>query len=115
MNPALAAPVLAAASVGHDVALALVTLGTVVIIASALGALRSTDDALARVHFLSPLSSLGVPLVGAGICVAQGWGIADGEILLVVFLFFFTGPAMSAATGRLIAQQDGLLSTEGPE
>lgn len=115
MNASPAAVLLATAGTGHDVALALAGLGTAVVIASVLGALVAGDDELTRVHFLSPVSSLGMPLVGAGVCVAQGWGITDGEIILVVALFFFTGPAMSAATGRLIAQQDGVLSAQGPE
>lgn len=108
-------PLVSAAGAGHDVALALAALGTAIVVASAIGALVAGDDELTRVHFLAPLSSLGVPLVGAGVCVAEGWGITDGQILLVLGLFFFTGPAMSVATARLIAQQDGVLSTEGPE
>ncbi|MGH8979911.1 MAG: monovalent cation/H(+) antiporter subunit G [Acidimicrobiales bacterium] len=105
----------AAECIGHDVALGLVALGTAVIVASVLGALAVRGDELTRLHYLSPLSSLGVPLLGAGVCVARGWGIADGEIILVLGIFFFTGPAMSAATARLIAEQDGMLPTEGPE
>lgn len=109
------AVLLATAGVAHGIALALAGLGTAVVISSVLGALVAGDDELTKVHFLSPVSSLGIPLVGAGVCVAEGWGITDGEIILIVALYFFTGPAMGAATGRLIAQQDGMLPAQGPE
>lgn len=99
---------------GHDIALALVGLGTALIVASAAGAALS-GEALTRVHFLTPVTSLGAPLVGAGVCVAEGWGLTSGEIILVLFVLFISGPVLSAATGRLIAQQDGLLSEKGPE
>lgn len=100
---------------GHDVALGLVGLGTAVIVASCIGALVVGDDELTRVHFLSPVTSLGAPLVAAGVGVADGWGLAAGQIILIAGLLFVTGPVMSAATGRLIAQHDGLLATGGPE
>lgn len=100
---------------GHDVALALVALGSAVIAASSLGALLASGDQLTMVHFLTPVTSLGVPLVGAGACVAEGWGLTSGEILLIVGILFVTGPVMSSATGRLVAQQQGILQTEGPE
>jgi len=101
--------------VGHDVALALVALGSAVIAASSIGALVVRGDTLTAVHFLSPVTSLGAPLVGAGVCVAEGWGLTAGEILLVVGILFVTGPVMTSATGRLVAQQQGLIETGGPE
>lgn len=99
---------------GHDVALALVGLGTALIVASVAGAVLA-GEALTRVHFLTPITSLGAPVAGAGVCVAEGWGITSGEIVLILFVLFISGPVLSAATGRLIAQQDGLLSEKGPE
>lgn len=100
---------------GHDVALALVGLGTAVIVASAVGAMVTGPDELTRVHFLSPITSLGAPIAGAGVCVAEGWGLAAAEVVLIVFVLFVSGPVLSAATGRLIAQQEGLLEGKGPE
>ncbi len=100
---------------GHDLALALVALGSAVISASSLGALLSRSDELTMVHFLTPVSSLGAPLVGAGVCVAEGWGITSGEIILIIGILFVTGPVMTSATGRLIAQRQEILRTEGPE
>lgn len=100
---------------GHDVALALVSLGSAVMVAAALGSLAVRSDELTRVHFLTPVTSLGAPLVAAGVCVAEGWGLTSGQIVLIVGLLFATGPLMTAATGRVIAQQDGLLEGGGPE
>lgn len=99
----------------HDVALALVGLGTAVIVAAAVGAVAARGDELTRVHFLSPVTSLGAPIAGAGACVAQGWGLPSAEIVLVLVLLFVSGPVLSAATGRLIAQEDGLIAEAGPE
>lgn len=99
---------------GHDVALALVGLGTALMVASVVGAVLA-GEALTRVHFLTPITSLGAPVAGAGVCVAEGWGITSGEIVLILFVLFISGPVLSAATGRLIAQQNGLLSEKGPE
>lgn len=99
---------------GHAVALALVGLGTAVIVGASLGALVMRSDELTKVHFLSPITSLGAPLVGAGVCVAQGWGITSGEIALVLGMLAVAGPVQSAATGRLVAQIDGILETAGP-
>lgn len=100
---------------GHDVALALVGLGTALIVASAVGALVAGPDELTRVHFLSPITSLGAPIAGAGVCVAEGWGLTSAEIILILFVLFVSGPVLTAATGRVIAQQDGLLDDQGPE
>ena len=100
--------------IGHDVALALVALGTAVLVASSLGALAVRDE-LTRVHFITPVTSLGGPLVGAGICVAEGWGITDGQIIVILVLLLVSGPVLGEATGRVIAQSDGLIDAGSPE
>lgn len=98
-----------------DVAFGLIALGTAVIVASAVGVLAVRTGELERLHFLTPTTSLGAPLVGIGLCVRDGWGLATGEILLVVALLFVTGPVISSATGRLIAQQRGIIDRDPPE
>jgi multicomponent Na+:H+ antiporter subunit G len=70
---------------------------------------------LERLHFLTPATSFGAPLIGLGLCVRNGWGLATGEIFLVVVLLFLSGPVVSSATGRLIAQQRGLIERDPPE
>ncbi|MGH9081782.1 MAG: monovalent cation/H(+) antiporter subunit G [Acidimicrobiales bacterium] len=99
----------------HAAALALVGLGTAVTALAALGALAVDGDDLTRCHFLSPATSLGGPLVCLGLCVEQGWGLATGEVLVIGALMVVTGPALSAAVGRLVAQQSGAIRTEPPE
>lgn len=99
----------------HAVALTLVGLGTAVIVAASVGALRAGTSELVRVHYLTPITSLGAPLVGAGVCVAEGWGLTSGGVILIVGLLFVTGPVLGAATGRLIARDEGVLTTGGPE
>lgn len=99
----------------HDVALALVGLGTAVTVLAALGALAVGGDRLNRVHFLSPVTSAAAPLVCAGLSVQYGWGLSTGVTLVVGALLFGTGPVLTSAIGRLIAQQEGRIGSEPPE
>jgi multicomponent Na+:H+ antiporter subunit G len=74
--------------------------GVLVTVASATAALlvRSLYD---RLHFLTPVTSLAGPLVGAALAIENGWGTTTGQILFVVLLLALTGPVLGAATGRL--------------
>lgn len=87
------------------VALVLAGAGIAVIVAAALAALRPRD-VLTRLHYLAPATSLGGPLVGAGLAVANGWSPTTATVLLVVVLLAATGPVLGAATGR-VAANDG--------
>ncbi|MGH9086569.1 MAG: monovalent cation/H(+) antiporter subunit G [Acidimicrobiales bacterium] len=99
----------------HAVALALVALGTAVTAAAALGALAIGGDRLNRVHFLSPVTSVGGPLVCLGLSVQYGWGLSTGITLVVGVLLAGTGPVLTSAIGRLIAQHEGRIDSEPPE
>lgn len=99
----------------HDVALGLVALGSAVIILSAIGAVRVGPDRLDRVHYLTPITSVGAPLVCLGLCVQQGWGLTTGQILLTGALLFATGPVLGAATGRLVATEQGRIKVDPPQ
>ncbi|MDT7568875.1 MAG: multicomponent Na+:H+ antiporter subunit [Pseudonocardiales bacterium] len=74
--------------------------GVLVAVASSVAALlvRSLYD---RLHFLTPVTSLAGPLVGASLAIENGWGTTTGQILFVVLLLAVTGPVLGAATGRL--------------
>ena len=98
-----------------DFAFALIALGAAVTVASAIGALIVRTGELERLHFLTPASSFGAPLIGIGLCVRNGWGLTTGEVLLVVVLVFLTGPVIGSATGRLIGQQRGIIERDPPE
>lgn len=96
------------------VVLALLAAGLLVVVAAAVGAvatLRGYD----RLHLVSPVTSLGAPLVGLALVIHNGWSLASGEILVTVALMVATGPAIAAATGRVTGQREGFVSRESPE
>lgn len=98
----------------HDVAVALMALGTAVIVASALGGLLRRRDVFVQLHFVTPITSLGAPLVGIGLMVENGWGLTSAEILLVLALLFGSGPVLAAATGRTAAERAGHVGGSTP-
>lgn len=99
----------------HDIALAIVALGTAVTVASCLGAALMRTDACDRMHFVTPVTSLGCPLVAIGLSVEQGWGLTTASLLLVAALLFIAGPPLEAATGRLLGQIEGKVPSSSPE
>ncbi len=98
----------------HDAAVALVVAGTVVIVAASMGALAARDR-YHRLHFTTPITSLGGPLVAIGLSVQNGAGLTTASILLPTFILFFASPVMSAAIARTSAQRDGLIESESPQ
>lgn len=96
------------------VAVGLSAAGVLVIVACAVLAL-TTHDLYARLHFLSPMTSLGAPLVTLGLAVSSGWSLTAGQLLLTGALLLVTGPGLEVAIGRTAAQQDGIEPLESPE
>jgi multicomponent Na+:H+ antiporter subunit G len=92
----------------------LLGLGVVVAILASLAALRSRS-VYRRLHYLTVLTSLAAPLVGVSLIVSDGPGLTGASVLLITFLLAVTGPILSAATGRLNAQRDGVIEPESPE
>ena len=68
-----------------------------------------------RIHLATPVTSLGLPLLGLGLAVANGWGLTTAEILFAVFLVALSGPVVNAAVGRLVAQREGSVPRSSPE
>jgi multisubunit Na+/H+ antiporter MnhG subunit len=99
----------------HDIALALVALGTAVTVAACVSALVMRSSVFDRLHFLTPVTSIGCPLVAVGLCVEQGWGLTAASYLLVAGLLFFSAPFLEAAMGRAIGQYEGKLRDSSPE
>lgn len=95
----------------HDIALALVVAGTVICVAACIGGL-ATSVAYDRVHFLAPMTSLGTPLLAVGLALQDGVNLTSGEILFIAALLALVGPALTAATGRLVAQAEGRLNVD---
>lgn len=94
-----------------DVLLAVSLVVTVGAVAGAV-ILRST---FAKLHYLAPVTSVGAPLFGAALAVANGWGITAGLDILIVLLMALSGPVLETAIGRVEAQQSDLLIGEGPQ
>lgn len=88
--------------------------GVAVCVVAAAGAL-APRDVLDRLHFLSPVTSIGVPLVGAGVAVDTGWRVTSLLIVVTVVVVAVSGPVMAAATGRAEAERRGLVRAESPE
>lgn len=97
----------------HAASVALVTAGTVVIVAAALGAFFAPDT-FARLHFATPITSLGGPLVAIGLAVENGPNLVTASILFPMFLLFVSSPVMTSAIAKMAAQRRGLIDSEEP-
>lgn len=92
----------------------LLGLGTLTTVLASLAALRSRS-VFRRLHYLTVLTSLAAPLVGVAIIVVDGPGLTGASVLLITVLLAITGPILSAATGRLNAQREGVIKVDSPE
>jgi monovalent cation/proton antiporter MnhG/PhaG subunit len=97
----------------HTASVALVTAGTVVTVASAIGAFFAPDT-FARLHFTTPITSLGGPLIAIGLAVENGPNLVTASILFPMFLLFVASPVMTSAIARMAAQRRGLIDSEDP-
>jgi multisubunit Na+/H+ antiporter MnhG subunit len=88
--------------------------GITVTVLSCLGALTFRRVYL-RLHYLTPMTSIGAPLVGLALAVDNGWGLTMAQDVFIVFLLAITGPVIEAATGRVSAQREGLIEGESPQ
>lgn len=98
----------------HAAGLVCFCAGVAVVVLAVLASLRahSPQD---RVHYLTPTTSLGTPLVGIGLVLRSGWGLASAQIILTCVLLMITGPVLAAATVRVTAQRQGSIERESPE
>ncbi len=94
--------------------LVLLWAGVGVIVASSL-AMLLFGDTLQRLHYLSPVTSLGAPLIGLSLAVANGWGLTTALVLVITFFVVVTGPVLGSATARLVAHERGLVEDHSPE
>jgi multicomponent Na+:H+ antiporter subunit G len=92
----------------------LLGLAGLVVVLAALG-LVAAPGALARLHFVTPVTSVAGPLVGVAAAVDQGLGLTSGLVLLTVALLAATGPVLGAAVGRLAAAESRVVPAEAPE
>lgn len=92
-------------------ALVLLGLAALTVVLSAAGLLR-TSDPVARLHFLTPVTSVAAPLVGVAYWVDEGMGLATGLVLLVVGLLALSGPPLGTAIARSTAEEQQLIAAE---
>jgi Multisubunit Na+/H+ antiporter, MnhG subunit len=93
------------------VAGAMAVAGVLVCILAALGALVVRDP-LDRLHFVTPVTSLGTPLVGVGVAVQLGWRLSAALVLLTVGITVLTGPVLTLAIARELARARGIVPAE---
>lgn len=98
----------------NPASLAVLVAGCVVIVVAGTGAVLARDI-YTRLHFLSPVTSLGAPCVGISAMLADGVNLATASIVLTILLLMLSGPALAAATARAAAQRDELVETEPPQ
>ena len=98
----------------HVVMLALLSAGIAVVVLSCLSAL-ALRRVYNRLHFLTPATSIGAPLIGIAAAIGDGPGLTTAGILFIVLLLAVTGPVLEAATGRMAAQREGLTRQESPQ
>jgi multicomponent Na+:H+ antiporter subunit G len=99
----------------HAAGLALVALGCAVIAAASLGALLVGADTLVRLHFVTLVTSTGVPLAAIGLSIESRQPYVVAELLLIALLLFVAGPVLGTATARVVAQNRGILDEDQPE
>lgn len=98
----------------HAVALALLWAGVGIVVLAAVRAALARN-AYNRLHFLTPITTVGGPLIGLSLAIETGWYLATVEILVIIALLGMSGPVLGAATARVAAQRDGLVDTEAPQ
>lgn len=92
----------------------LLFIGVAIVVVSSLAAVW-LPNVFVRLHYLSPVTSLGGPFIGLALAIHNGWGLTTALILFIVFVVGFTGPVMNIAIGRLLAQREGVVPQESPE
>jgi multisubunit Na+/H+ antiporter MnhG subunit len=75
--------------------------GVLICAASAIGAVTRRDP-LDRLHYLSPITSAGTPLIGIGLAIHAGRHLATAMLLLCVVVVFLAGPVLASATGHVL-------------
>lgn len=99
----------------HAIGLALVALGCAVVAASCLGAVVVRGDTFDRLHFVTPVTSLGVPLMAIGLSVESGQPYVVAELLVIALLLFVAGPVVGTAVARVVAQNRGIDPGKQPQ
>jgi multicomponent Na+:H+ antiporter subunit G len=98
----------------HVCALVLLVAGIGVLLLSAL-AFTVLPRPYARLHALTPATSLGAPLVLLALAVETGPGRSAVKLLVIGALIALGGPVTTMAIGRATAQHEGRLRRDSPQ
>jgi multicomponent Na+:H+ antiporter subunit G len=90
--------------VRHVCALTLLAAGVAAVLLAAL-ALLVLPTPYARLHALSPASSLGVPLICLALALDAGAGRGAVKLLFIGALTAVTGPVLTVAIGRTMSRE----------
>jgi multicomponent Na+:H+ antiporter subunit G len=99
----------------HAIGLALTGAGTAVVALAVVSAVVVRGDVFNRLHLVTPVTSVGGPLIAVGLCIDSGQPWVMAEVLFITLMLFFSGPVLESATGRVAAQRRGLVDEEQPE
>ncbi|WP_031470547.1 monovalent cation/H(+) antiporter subunit G [Sciscionella sediminilitoris] len=77
--------------------------GVVLVVAGTLGAVFAAAN-LVRLHYLSAITLIGCPLIGAGLVVTDGFSLTSAMVALTTVTLALTGPVLSTSTGRFLAR-----------
>jgi multicomponent Na+:H+ antiporter subunit G len=97
----------------HMCALALLAAGCAAVLLAA-AALLVLPTPYARLHALSPASSLGVPLVCLALALDAGPGRAAVKLLFIGALTALAGPVLSIVIGRTMLREDRATGANPP-
>ena len=70
---------------------------------------------LARLHFLAAVTSIAVPLTAAAAAVSFGVSLGAATAVLIALVVALSGPPVSVAIARRLADEQGLDVERGPE
>jgi multicomponent Na+:H+ antiporter subunit G len=98
----------------HVCALVLLVAGIGVLLLSAL-AFTVLPRPYARLHALTPATSLGAPLVLLALAVETGPCRSAVKLLVIGALIALGGPVTTMAIGRATAQHEGRLRRDSPQ
>ena len=93
------------------VVLVLLGLSALTVVVSAVGLVRA-PDVVARLHFLTPVTSIAAPLLAVAYLVDRGISLDSGLVLVIVGLLALTGPPLGSAIARVTAEEEELIPSE---
>lgn len=72
-------------------------------------------EPLARLHFLAPVTTLGVPFFSIAAVIYFGFSLGSATIILIALVVALGSPAVTIAVGRTLADERGLDVGRSPE